>query len=79
MERASPTKSGTVSARPCEIYRTAAPVAYDRQELLRNAEPFEVVQDVRFNAFKLRFYSFQILCFYGKREILCFDESVIPF
>ena len=49
------------------------------KHLCGNAEPFEIVQDVRLNAFKLRFCRFQILRFYGKREILCLDESVITF
>ena len=44
-----------------------------------NAEPFKVVQNVRLDTFKLRFCRFQILRFDGKREILCFDESVVSF
>ena len=49
------------------------------QHLCGNAESFEIVQNIRLNAFKLRFCRFKILRFDGKREILCFDESVISF
>ena len=49
------------------------------QHLCGNSESFEIVQNVRFNSFKLRFCRFQVLRFDGKREILCLDESVVSF